>query len=473
MANSLCEAITEDLKTFAGFGNAFRYGLETAGPGDGKALEMNKKKLDLEGYVKEYFKTNFSLGLVEERIKDLSLGQMLLQYLKLPEVQEQIKENDNSAFYRLVQMFFTPLPIKASLEEIRSFYNKVGNPAEDSEIRLLIGKLFDDIEDKKERKDKIDELVDAIKSAVTNTLIRYNREVTVDSSYYRNKCDYVGLGMSRGVLTTGSVGNFCAQNMSGGEIHADSIGNMACQFMSGGEIHTKSVADVTGMLMRGGRIYAGSAGEKFGWCASGGVFFVGYAGSDLANGSGKAIFMVYGDYNYHLPWNKTGGVFITGGSSSPLVGGIKYTALVGKMRFGTAEQAAKTKSTSKAPIYGYDEKAGYFDWLHKEEPQMISGDEELEKWKEKERGLCVIYDLKNISGDPTTGLKDGIMVLRAIPEGEICAQMEGGAVILEVPGLTFEEARKRVKMDRGITGVVFMRMFDEKKPGQTKLIEVK
>ncbi len=477
--NSFCEAITLDMTNIARTGDKFCRDLETAVPGKGQIKDLFQDKEYLEGIVKEFIRENFSLSAVEDRINDPQFGRTLIELLKMPQIKEQITDTDNSAYYALVQALFTPLPIKASKSEIHQFYDKLGNPADDSEYKVLLRKLFENIEDEKDRKSKTDELIDAIKAAVINTLIKSNSDVEVKSSYSgRNKCDYTGLNMGKGIFRAESIGNFCAKYMSGGQIQAENIGNMTAMQMSGGEIHADSIGEVTGMLMRGGRIYTRGAGEKFGWCASGGVFTAGSTGGDMANGSGRAIFII-GDYYYHLPYNKTGGAIIFTRSMHPrLIADPDYTVLINQPREDTTDPAEKTKDKFTKPVYGYDENRGYYDYLENEDPPIISSEDELLNWKKKERGLCVIDDLSNISGDPTKGLKDGIMVLRAIPDGDFCSQMDGGVVILEAPNLTYEEAQKRVKMDRKITGVVLMRVpvpaeNNRATSSKTKLIEVK
>ncbi len=471
MFDSLCEELTNDLLTIAEAGQYFCDDLRAAKPGEGKVAELMEMQKFFQEHLAEYMKNKFSVNGYLERIENPDNWRLFGELLKEEEVIRNI-EKDEVNLYSLVKFVFARYPIllqSDSADELDDFYKRM---RWDEKLREVVALAYPEVEGKSDES-KIKKLIDSLKTALIHRVLESQGRLEIgDKGSTTKKSDYIGFNMTRGLIKMPSIGDHCGYAMKGGRIEAESVGNMAAQFMKDGEIHCENIGDGAGMMMDGGRIYARSVGEKFGWIAGGGVFFADYANHPAGNSSSDSIFII--GHAFDLPMMKRSGVFIANETTvaNILEPDIKYTALVNRLNISGKEQIKELKT--KGEIFGYDDEKGqYIEHLHGNEIFSPKNDQELAEWKEKKIGLCLIDELLNISGDPTAGLKDGIMVLRAIPDGEICAQMEGGVVILEVPFLTYKKAQEIVKMDRKITGVVLMRITDGEIDGKTKLIEVK
>lgn len=392
---------------------------------------------------------------------------------------EKIKDSEPEKYlasvYLLIQLIFIPSHLKTTQAEVINMLKYLDGDS----FRQKILRMYDSAYPADEAKDKADLIIDGLKSGLINKFQKSEKKVSlVDvKSKVASKC--IGTMMADGELDMIQLGDNCAFGMSGGKIKAELAGSRLGAYMTGGEIHIQDrVFSDTGLNMSGGRIYTSHAGEGFGWGSNGGVFFADMIGEELGQMSSGSIFVVDANaFGKAYPWYKTGGAVIMDKASIGIHPHKNYTLLIDELVQGSYDQIHKQYGVVEKDIYGYNEDNSEY-YIHYEEPLVLPTrtDEALEKWKKGKLGVCVIDKLEDISGDPTDGLQDGILVLRTLPQQDyICEKMEGGVVILEVPGLTLEDAKKIVKMDRSITGVVLIRVEKTEKSNRhrnTTLVEV-
>ncbi|MCX6809038.1 MAG: hypothetical protein NTW50_05245 [Candidatus Berkelbacteria bacterium] len=127
-------------------------------------------------------------------------------------------------------------------------------------------------------------------------------------------------------------------------------------------------------------------------------------------------------------------------------------------------------------IYFYDESVGrYFELSSPRASQarFVTSEREFRKHLEKKMPrLVMIASNDGLLANPTYQMDHGIRVSKIMPKSLIGEGMTGGILILEVPGLTQEDARARLCPERE-GGLIFIRERDPDNPKKTKLLEVK
>jgi|GEM_PF-1595543 len=413
----------------------------------------------------------FSTETMLEFLKDKDRWELLEEAFKNKEFSEAVK-TDSVSLYLLIRYLFAVLPIIPEGENagFDYFYNSV---VTDQQIQDFVNSFVpegyaDNEEGKKELETLRKYIRDAIVAAYIAKLLPENGRITIKNQSWV-ETDYVGIGFNSGILSLNSTGHFFGYGMDGGILRAGRTGNMAGFLMKDGLMDIEQSKDMPGMLMSGGKLsILTRGGEKAGLGATGGSIFAKRLGTRAGEASYGTNIIVQ-ESSAAITTNKRGGVIITGScTQAPVVSkSLEYTLVYCVIE---SWPQPGIPLELKGPVYKYFPETNHYVQAGSEELVYAMKNEDLENWKKKKQGLCIISDCSKFEPNITKGMEDGVLVVKSLPPADFGKGMKGGVVIFDIfEEDDIEELKKRLTKDNH-EGIILLRQQSE--PDESRLLDL-
>jgi hypothetical protein len=268
---------------------------------------------------------------------------------------------------------------------------------------------------------------------------------------------------------------FCF-GLSHGKIAAKYLGDSAGAALRGAELSAVRVGNFAGLAMDDGKIKVGQAGSYFAMDMGGGVATAKtcnvYAGSNAAEG----IIFIENDSYGMLGHAASGGMFIANegddiGVESDAFGPIFVLGEEAKI-----DPTYAKRNPERHYHYRSHVSTGFVSEYHNgtlSTPQSIKTYDKLLTFFDMYPSFAMVSDPKIIYHPEflTKMNDDCVLLTRFAPLENIGHGMTAGVLIIEDDDVILEEVRSRLTKEKH-GGLILMRVPDEEKPGQTKLVDV-